>query len=224
MRSPSSTPGPPTASSRCCGWWSRCRCSAAVVLLVGGPLARGALDKVGHLIGTAMSAASFVVSLILFVALLGRAEDDRQVSQHLFTWFQAGQLDVGFDLLYDPLSALFLLLITGVGSLIHVYSIGYMAHDARRPPVLRLPQPVRRRDADAGALGQLPRPVPGLGGRRPRVVPPHRLLAAQALGGRRGEEGVRHQPRRRHRPLAGDRPHVRHVRHHRLQHHQRGVR
>ena len=55
------------------------------------------------------------------------------------------------DLLYDPLSALFLLLITGVGSLIHVYSIGYMAHDARRPPVLRLPQPVRRRDADAGA-------------------------------------------------------------------------
>ncbi len=105
----------------------------SVVLLVGGPLARGALDKVGHLIGTAMSAASFVVSLILFVALIGRAEDDRQVSQHLFTWFQAGQLDVGFDLLYDPLSALFLLLITGVGSLIHVYSIGYMAHDARRP-------------------------------------------------------------------------------------------
>ena len=54
------------------------------------------------------------------------------------------------DLLYDPLTALFLLLITGVGSLIHVYSIGYMAHDAAPAPVLRLPQPVRRRDADAG--------------------------------------------------------------------------
>ena len=41
-------------------------------------------------------------------------------------------LHIGMDLLYDPLSALFLLLITGVGSLIHVYSIGYMAHDPRR--------------------------------------------------------------------------------------------
>ena len=105
----------------------------SVVLLVGGPLARGALDKVAHLIGVALPIGSFVISLILFFALLGRDEGERQVSQELFTWFQAGQLDVGFDLLYDPLSALFLLLITGVGSLIHVYSIGYMAHDARRP-------------------------------------------------------------------------------------------
>ena len=54
------------------------------------------------------------------------------MSQHLYTWFQVGGLDVGMDLLYDPLTALFLLLITGVGSLIHVYSIGYMAHDPRR--------------------------------------------------------------------------------------------
>ena len=68
----------------------------------------------------------------MFVQLLGRDESDRQVGQHLFTWFQAGDLTVGMDLLYDPLTALFLLLITGVGSLIHVYSIGYMEHDPRR--------------------------------------------------------------------------------------------
>ena len=68
----------------------------------------------------------------MFVAMLGRSSDDRQVSQHLFTWFEAGGLTVGFDLLYDPLSSLFLLLITGVGSLIHIYSIGYMEHDPRR--------------------------------------------------------------------------------------------
>ena len=68
----------------------------------------------------------------MFVALLGRAGDDRQVGQHLYTWFEAGSLNVGSDLLYDPLSALFLLLITGVGSLIHIYSIGYMEHDPRR--------------------------------------------------------------------------------------------
>ena len=104
----------------------------AVVLLVGGPLTRGKIDKWGHLIGVALPVGSFLISLLLFIQLLGRADDDRQVSQHLFTWFEAGSLKVNFDLLYDPLSALFLLLITGVGSLIHIYSVGYMEHDPRR--------------------------------------------------------------------------------------------
>ncbi len=104
----------------------------AVILLIGGPLAKGRLDKNGHLIGAALPVLSFVLSLIMFLTLLGRGSDDRQVSQHLYTWFEAGGLHVGADLLYDPLSALFLLLITGVGSLIHIYSIGYMEHDPRR--------------------------------------------------------------------------------------------
>jgi NADH-quinone oxidoreductase subunit L len=104
----------------------------ALVLLVGGPLTKGALDKWGHLLGAALPIGSFLISLAMFVSLLGRDETERQVGQQLFTWFQVGSLDVGMDLLYDPLSALFLLLITGVGSLIHVYSIGYMAHDERR--------------------------------------------------------------------------------------------
>ncbi|GAA4080096.1 NADH-quinone oxidoreductase subunit L [Nocardioides kongjuensis] len=100
----------------------------AAVLLLGGRYT----DRWGHLLGTATSATSFVISLVLFVNLLGRDEGDRQVSQHLYDWIDAGSLHIGMDLLYDPLSALFLLLITGVGSLIHVYSIGYMAHDPRR--------------------------------------------------------------------------------------------
>jgi NADH-quinone oxidoreductase subunit L len=104
----------------------------AAILLVGGPLAKGRLDKSGHLIGAALPVLSFVISLFMFFSLLGRSDDQRQVGQHVFTWFEAGGLHVGFDLLYDPLSALFLLLITGVGSLIHIYSIGYMEHDARR--------------------------------------------------------------------------------------------
>ncbi len=54
------------------------------------------------------------------------------MSQHLYTWFETGGLTVHMNLLYDPLSALFLLLITGVGSLIHLYSVGYMEHDERR--------------------------------------------------------------------------------------------
>ena len=100
----------------------------AAVLLLGGKYA----DKWGHYLGTALPIGSFVISLVCFFSVLGRDEGDRQVSQHLYDWFQVGGLDVGMDLLYDPLSAMFLLLITGVGSLIHVYSIGYMAHDPRR--------------------------------------------------------------------------------------------
>jgi NADH-quinone oxidoreductase subunit L len=100
----------------------------ALVLLVGGRRT----DRWGHLLGTATVAGSFVVAVLLFVALLGREEGERQVTQHLWTWVDVGSYQVGMDLLYDPLSALFLLLITGVSTLIHVYSIGYMAHDERR--------------------------------------------------------------------------------------------
>ncbi len=100
----------------------------AAVLLLGGRRT----DKWGHYLGTLTVAASFVLSLVLFFALLGRDGEDRQVGQHLWTWFSAGEYTVNLDLLYDQLSALFLLLITGVGGLIHLYSIGYMAHDERR--------------------------------------------------------------------------------------------
>jgi NADH-quinone oxidoreductase subunit L len=102
--------------------------AGAAVLLIGGRFT----DRWGHLLGAVLPIGSFAISLAMFVSLLGREDGDRQISQHLYTWFQTGHLDVGMDLLYDPLSALFLLLITGVGSLIHVYSIGYMAHDPRR--------------------------------------------------------------------------------------------
>jgi len=102
--------------------------AGAAVLLIGGKYT----DKWGHLLGTLLPIGSFAISLAMFISLLGRDDHDRQIDQHLYTWFQTGHLDVGMDLLYDPLSALFLLLITGVGSLIHVYSIGYMAHDPRR--------------------------------------------------------------------------------------------
>ena len=89
-------------------------------------------DRVGHLVGTAASAASFVIGLVAFVQLLGRPEDDRSVADSLFTWISAGPFTVDMAYRFDPLSALFVLLITGVGTLIHVYSIGYMEHDERR--------------------------------------------------------------------------------------------
>lgn len=101
---------------------------ATLLLLLGNRRTQG----YGHWIGLGTITVSFLLSLVSFIALLGRDEGERQVAQHLWTWMEAGRLDVGFDLLYDPLSALFLLLITGVGALIHLYSVGYMAHDERR--------------------------------------------------------------------------------------------
>jgi NADH-quinone oxidoreductase subunit L len=100
----------------------------AAVLLVGGRR----LDAVGHWIGTLLSAVSFVFGLILFSDLLGKDTADRTLVQHLFTWIpvQGFQADVAFRL--DQLSMTFVLLITGVGSLIHLYSVGYMEHDERR--------------------------------------------------------------------------------------------
>jgi NADH-quinone oxidoreductase subunit L len=106
--------------------------AGAAILLIGGAIAPRPFAAFGHLLGCLLPIGSFVISLAMFVALLGRDDDDRQVSQHLWTWIESGDLHVGMDLLYDPLTALFLLLITGVGSLIHVYSIGYMEHDPRR--------------------------------------------------------------------------------------------
>src|SRR4051795_1150664 len=101
---------------------------AAVLLLLGNARTRGW----AHLLGCATVLASFVISLVAFLALLGRAEGDRQIGQKVYDWVDAGTFNVKLGLLYDPLSALFLLLITGVGGLIHVYSVGYMAHDDRR--------------------------------------------------------------------------------------------
>ena len=89
-------------------------------------------DRVGHLIGTAASSISFVIGAIAFVELLGRDEGDRSYSRTLFTWIEAGPFHVDMAYTLDQLSGLFVLLITGVGTLIHIYSIGYMAGDARR--------------------------------------------------------------------------------------------
>ena len=101
---------------------------AAVILVLGERRTHGW----AHLLGTATVALSFVLSVLSFLALLGRDEADRSIGQHLYTWFEAGSFRADAALLYDPLSALFLLLITGVSTLIHVYSIGYMASDERR--------------------------------------------------------------------------------------------
>jgi NADH-quinone oxidoreductase subunit L len=102
--------------------------AGAVVLLLGGKRT----DRFGHIVGTVAALASFVVGLVVFFALVGRDGSDRAVSQHLFSWIPVNGFQVDAGLLVDQLSVVFVLLITGVGTLIHIYSIGYMAHDPGR--------------------------------------------------------------------------------------------
>jgi NADH-quinone oxidoreductase subunit L len=98
----------------------------AAVLLLGGRRT----DKWGHLLGALMPIASFVYAVIAFFTLLG--ETDRSRDLHMFTYIPVGGFNVNMGILLDPLSISFTLLITGVGSLIHIYSVGYMSHDSDR--------------------------------------------------------------------------------------------
>ena len=100
---------------------------AAVLLLAGRRS-----DKWGHLLATALSASSFGVGLYQLSQMLGRPTEERAVTQKLFSWINVGTFNVDAGLLLDQLSICFVLLITGVGTLIHIYSISYMSHDENR--------------------------------------------------------------------------------------------
>jgi NADH-quinone oxidoreductase subunit L len=103
--------------------------ASAAVLLLGGRRT----NAWGHLLGCAAPLASFVIGVVLLFALIGRdGGASRQIDQHLFSWVPVSGFQANANLLLDPLSLVFVLLITGVGSLIHIYSIGYMAHDPDR--------------------------------------------------------------------------------------------
>ena len=101
--------------------------SAGLLLLLGR-----AADSWGHWLATAASWASFGIGAAVAAQMLGSDPSSRRSSQTLFTWIPAGDFTVDFGLLVDPLSLTFVILVTFVGSLIHVYAIAYMAHDAAR--------------------------------------------------------------------------------------------
>lgn len=114
--------------------------SNALVYLIALPLAGSLIlllagrraDKWGHLLATVMSGSAFVVGLIQLSQMLGRPTEQRGVGQKLFEWISVGSFNVEAGLLLDQLSICFVLLITGVGTLIHIYSISYMSGDRDR--------------------------------------------------------------------------------------------
>jgi NADH-quinone oxidoreductase subunit L len=100
----------------------------ALVLFLAGRRA----NAWGHLLGCLTVVAAFAVGLTIFLHTLGLAPEQRTSELNLYRWIPVNALQVDFGLRIDPLSLTFVLLITGVGSLIHIYSIGYMSHDPGR--------------------------------------------------------------------------------------------
>jgi NADH-quinone oxidoreductase subunit L len=102
--------------------------AGAAILLFGGRRT----DPWGHWLGCAAALGAFAVGAALLADMLSRDAADRTIHQTLFTWIPVNQLQVDFGLQIDQLSMCFVLLISGVGSLIHIYSVAYMAEDTDR--------------------------------------------------------------------------------------------
>ncbi|QLL08677.1 NADH-quinone oxidoreductase subunit L [Mycobacterium vicinigordonae] len=102
--------------------------AGAAILLFGGRRT----DAWGHWLGTLAALSAFGVGATLLAEMIGRGDGERTISQTVFSWIPVGGLQVDFGLQIDQLSMCFVLLISGVGSLIHIYSIAYMAKDPDR--------------------------------------------------------------------------------------------
>jgi NADH-quinone oxidoreductase subunit L len=98
-----------------------------VILLFGRRLG----EPASGFLATAMVAASFVVSVGAFFELLGMSQDERSHVESIFSWVPVGGLRVDLALLADPLSIVMCLFVTGIGALIHLYSVGYMHGDPK---------------------------------------------------------------------------------------------
>jgi NADH-quinone oxidoreductase subunit L len=98
---------------------------AAAGRRIGNPLA-------GWL-ATAMVGSSFVVTVLVFIGLFSQAPGNRAFVQTWFSWLPVDRLQVSMGVLVDPLSMTMAAFVTGVSTLIHLYSIGYMEHDEQFP-------------------------------------------------------------------------------------------
>jgi len=102
--------------------------AGALILLLGGKRT----NRWGHWIGVLMPVAAFVYAVIAFIAMLGYPANQRSRDLTLFTWIHVARFNVPVGLQLDQLSICFVLLTTGVGSLIHIFAVGYMSHDPER--------------------------------------------------------------------------------------------
>lgn len=102
--------------------------AVSILLLLLGRVS----DRWGHWLAVLASWSSFGIGLAIIIQMLGVSASERSMEMNLFEWIPAGDFTINFGLLMDPLSMTFVMLVTFVGSLIHVYSVAYMEHDADR--------------------------------------------------------------------------------------------
>jgi NADH-quinone oxidoreductase subunit L len=100
----------------------------AVILLLGGRRT----NSWGHLVGVAMPVLSFAYGVAAFVQMLGYPSAQRSRDLVIYQFINVGRFQVPMGLRLDQLSICFVLLITGVGSLILIFAVGYMSHDPER--------------------------------------------------------------------------------------------
>ena len=98
--------------------------------LVNGLLLGKLPQRVVSLIACGTVGLSFLLSLLSFLELKALPPELRIIEQTLFTWISSGDFHVNFGFLLDPLSSIMILVVSGVGFLIHLYSVGYMSHDS----------------------------------------------------------------------------------------------
>jgi len=84
---------------------------------------------VGFIASAAMGAA-FLIAVSIFFKLISLPDTDRSIEVTVFKWIASGSFNADISFLVDPLSTLMILVVTGVGFLIHIYSVGYMHHDS----------------------------------------------------------------------------------------------
>src|SRR6186713_739916 len=97
--------------------------------IINGVLGRRFSKSVIGIIGAGSVALSFAVSLGAFLQMLRMPEESLPIVHNYFVWIQAGEFQANFGFLLDHLSGVMILIVTGVGFLIHVYSTGYMHDD-----------------------------------------------------------------------------------------------
>ena len=98
--------------------------------LINGIFQKWLNEKSAGLIASAAVGAAFVLAVISFFGLMSLPADHRVVHHTITSWIEAGRFNAPLAFLLDPLSMVMVLVITGVGFLIHVYSIGYMHGDS----------------------------------------------------------------------------------------------
>src|SRR4051812_37801723 len=96
--------------------------------LIGRKSGKGLVNAVA--VGSVLLSFLWVLKTLSALGMFGAGMGEEAHVEHYFTWIQSGALNIGFDFAVDRLSAVMLLVVTGIGLLIHIYATGYMAHES----------------------------------------------------------------------------------------------